>query len=246
MPPDQANHASTHAPRIVAIETSSRLGSIALALGDKLLVERRFTADQEHARQLLPSLADLCADQGWRPADLDECHLSIGPGSFTGLRVAVTFARHLSLAANVRLRPVPSLDVMARNGLALSPPPRDLIVILPAARGAVFAARFERQADRYARTAGPSMIPIRAILSGARQGVTILGEGAASCRDELTAQGAATADEQLWRPTASAVHALGRFLAASEGFVAPRDLVPLYIRRPEAEEVWQLRNPAKP
>src|SRR5712671_4542595 len=94
--------------KIIAIETSSRVGSVALAEGPRLVAERTFetqtepaTADLRHGRELIPTLSALCREQGWRPSDISQCHVSIGPGSFTGLRVAVTFARTAALAGSV-------------------------------------------------------------------------------------------------------------------------------------------------
>ena len=97
--------------RIIAVETSGRKGSVALAAGPLVVATRTFATNVEHARELLPSVDSLVHEQGWTPRSLTQCHLSIGPGSFTGLRVAVTFARLLATASDVRICAVPTLDV---------------------------------------------------------------------------------------------------------------------------------------
>ncbi|MBK8269572.1 MAG: tRNA (adenosine(37)-N6)-threonylcarbamoyltransferase complex dimerization subunit type 1 TsaB [Planctomycetes bacterium] len=110
-------------PRIIAIETSGRSGSVAIAEGPRLIQEAEFAADQEHARDLLPLIDSLFQVHEWTPASVEQCHVSIGPGSFTGLRVAVTFARHFALATGAKICAVPTLDVIAMNALKIQPPP---------------------------------------------------------------------------------------------------------------------------
>ena len=84
------------APKILALETSSRTGSVALARGPALLAEITLPPSSRHANALMPAIAELTARQGWKPADLDHLYLSIGPGSFTGLRIAGGLARALA------------------------------------------------------------------------------------------------------------------------------------------------------
>jgi tRNA threonylcarbamoyl adenosine modification protein YeaZ len=100
---------------ILAVETSSRIGSAALALGAALLEEIRFSAPMQHSSELFPVLADLLKGHGYTPADIDQIYIAIGPGSFTGLRIAVTMAKAMHLANAVRIVTVDSLDVVTAN-----------------------------------------------------------------------------------------------------------------------------------
>src|SRR5205085_6075783 len=97
------------AARILALETSGAAGSVAAADGELLLAEESLSSTARHAADLLPAMDRLCIRVGWRPGDIAQCYVSIGPGSFTGLRVAVTCARHLALATGVTLIAVPTL-----------------------------------------------------------------------------------------------------------------------------------------
>ena len=117
---------------IIAVETSGRRGSVAIALGPDLVGRCEFSADMQHARDLLPEMDRLFREHQWRPADVDQCYLSIGPGSFTGLRVAVAFARHFALATSARVCAVPTLDVIAENCRGIEQPPEHLAVVLDA------------------------------------------------------------------------------------------------------------------
>jgi tRNA threonylcarbamoyl adenosine modification protein YeaZ len=103
------------APLILAIETSSRIGSAALALGDRLIEESAFSGPMSHSEEIFPTIERLLTRQGRGPRDIAQIHIAAGPGSFTGLRIAVTLAKSMALAQGVRIVTVDSLDVVAAN-----------------------------------------------------------------------------------------------------------------------------------
>lgn len=226
----------------IAVETSGRRGSVALGEGSRLLAEREFPTQVEHARELLPALDGLLRRQGWSPADIQHCYISIGPGSFTGLRVAVTFARHLALATAARVCAVPTLDAVVENCASMNMPPSHVAVVLDAKRQQVFGAVYEFVGGEYRRLTGPNLDAPAAILAAAPQPIFVIGEGVDYHRRAIEASGAVVLDESLWLPTAANVYKLGRRLAAQGRFTAARDLVPCYVRRPEAEELWEKRH----
>jgi tRNA threonylcarbamoyl adenosine modification protein YeaZ len=144
---------------IVAVETSSRIGSAALALGPKLLEELRFSGPMQHSGELFPVIGDLLKSHGYVPADIDQIHIATGPGSFTGLRIAVTMAKAMHLANAVRIVTVDSLDVVAANlsevdaeqsddqGAAIAIPDR-IAALFDAKRGQFYASVYQRSVAR--------------------------------------------------------------------------------------------------
>ena len=100
---------------ILAVETSSRVGSAALALGPRLLAESRFTGPMQHSSELFPAIGELLRNHGYVPMDIDQVHIALGPGSFTGLRIAVAMAKAMHLADAAQIVTVDSLDVVAAN-----------------------------------------------------------------------------------------------------------------------------------
>ena len=86
-------------PRILAIETSGRHGSVAVAAGPTVLAMQELPATSRHAIGLMPAIRDLTEQQGWKPAEIEHLYLSLGPGSFTGLRIAVAIAHALHQAS---------------------------------------------------------------------------------------------------------------------------------------------------
>ncbi|HWL94512.1 MAG TPA: tRNA (adenosine(37)-N6)-threonylcarbamoyltransferase complex dimerization subunit type 1 TsaB [Phycisphaerae bacterium] len=227
-------------PRIIAIETSGRAGSVAIASGPDLVSEAAFTADREHARDLIPMLDDLLVMHGWTPASIEHCYLSVGPGSFTGLRVAVTFARHLALATGAKLCAVPTLDVIARNALSLAQPAERLAVILDAKSQRVFGALYDLVDGEYLRTQGPLHVPPADLLRDAA-GMAVTGEGVRYHEAAIRAAGATILDPTMSPPNAKHVHYIGWKMALRNEFAPPETLIPLYVRRPDAELMWEKR-----
>jgi tRNA threonylcarbamoyladenosine biosynthesis protein TsaB len=228
--------------KIIAVETSGRRGSVAIGLGGRFLGEIEFPTQVEHARELLPAIDKICRDQGWLPAEVRQCYLSVGPGSFTGLRVAVTFARHLALGVGAKVCAVPTLDVIARNCLELADPPPRLAVILDAKRDQVYAAIFICRRRLYEKVVGPCLAEPAALLRSASKPLAVIGEGADHHKVAVEQAGAEVLDRSLWWPRAANVHRLGWHLASQGLFTKPRELAPFYVRRPEAEELWERRH----
>lgn len=228
-------------PRILAVETSGKRGSLAVAEGPNLIDEIGFATDRERARDLLPCADELLRKHGWLPGDLEHCYISIGPGSFTGLRIAVTLGRHLALAVGVKLRSVPTLDVIAANALAISPRPKLVAAILDAKKDQVFASGFELDGESYRCIAPPRMVDPAKFVGSLGGTPTVLGEGLEHHSAAVEKAGGVAGPYELWWPHASNVCKLGWELAQRDGFIDAVALVPDYVRRPEAEEVWDAK-----
>lgn len=228
--------------RIIGIETSSRCGSVALADGPNVVAEAEFSTQTQHARELLPSLEELYRQVGWPRGKADQCYVSIGPGSFTGLRVAVAFARHMAMAGATKIVAVPTLAVVAENCVGMAPPPTPLAVVLDAKRGQVFAAVFEWRAGAYQAVEAPHLASPQELISRYDGKISVTGEGIDYHREAITKSGASVVDPAFWMPRAASVCRLGGRLAEQGAFTPARELIPLYIRRPEAEELWENRQ----
>jgi tRNA threonylcarbamoyladenosine biosynthesis protein TsaB len=223
-------------PRGIAIETSGRIGSIAIVLDGAVLAEEQFAHGLQHAAQILPIIDRLCRGQQWSAADLEQLYVSVGPGSFTGLRIAVTVAKTMALATGVKILAVPTVAVLAANA---PDDAKHLLVVLDAKRGHIFTARFERDASGAWVEREPAHLDtLAAMLSRAPRPVHLLGEGIpyhTGALDPAEAQVVVT-PESLWRARAGAVAQIGMGMAVRGEFADPDRLTPIYIRPPEAEE----------
>ena len=105
----------TQKPLVLAVETSSRIGSAAIALGEKILAETAFSAPIRHSAEIFPAISDILERFSRKPDQIEQIHISVGPGSFTGLRIAVTLAKTMHLANAAKIVAVDTLDVIAAN-----------------------------------------------------------------------------------------------------------------------------------
>jgi len=126
--------------KTVAFETSAAMGGVAIGDQGALIGETRFAEKLVHARELIPALDALVAAAGWTPADLQRLVVSIGPGSFTGLRIGLAAAKVLALELGAELIGVDSLDVLAANAPFDGP----FAVLVDARRESVYLRRYQR------------------------------------------------------------------------------------------------------
>jgi tRNA threonylcarbamoyladenosine biosynthesis protein TsaB len=229
-------------PRALAIETSGRTGSVALLEGATVLEEQTFEHGLKHAAGILPMIDRLCSERGWGPRGLDELYVSAGPGSFTGLRIGITLAKTLALAAGVKLVAVPSVRVLVENAPADA---RNVIIVLDAKRDQIFTARFERSSeDQPWREREPARLDsLRAMLDRSPRPVHLLGEGIPYHLRFISQDSQViVTPEETWRASARAVGRIGSQLAQAGQYTDPDRLTPIYIRKPEAEEKWEQRG----
>lgn len=140
-------------PLILAVETSGRIGSVALATGSQILAETAFSAPMRHSTELFGAVRGLLERFGKRAGEIEQVYVSVGPGSFTGLRIAVTMAKTMHLGNSaVKIVAVATLDVIAANAIcqiengsvaAIAAVDR-IAAILDAKRGQFFVAVYEK------------------------------------------------------------------------------------------------------
>jgi tRNA threonylcarbamoyl adenosine modification protein YeaZ len=234
----------------LALETSSRRGSVALGHGGQTRAARVLSAERTHTAELLPAIRDLLAEVGAGPRDVGCVCFSQGPGSFTGLRVAATVARMWQSALGCRVVAVPSLEVIARNALAYAGGPPHVAVLLDARRGRVFGGVFTCAATspnaelQMNETVAAGLHDAATWLPTLPKPCSVLGDGVAAHRATLDALGLQMLPEDYWLPDAREVLALGHQLALAGHFCTPEQIVPLYLQPPECEEVYEQRRAA--
>ena len=231
-------------PRALAIETSGRTGSIALANDGHILEEQTFPHGLQHAAEILPAIDRLTAAQHWKPTDFEELYVSAGPGSFTGLRIGITLAKALAFATGVKLVAVPTVQVLAQNAPQEA---RNLIIVLDAKRDQIFTARFARPTEHapWIEQEPARLESLTNMLNRAPRPVHLLGEGIPHHTRFIPTNDPEIiiTPEPTWRARARAVAELGRPLGRSNHYTNPDRLTPIYIRKPEAEEKWEATQP---
>ena len=222
----------------LALETSGKIGSLALVEDGRVLTEEVFPAHFKHAAGIVSAIDRLTAAQGWTPKDLTEVYVSAGPGSFTGLRVGITAAKTLALALGVKIVAVPSTEVLAHNAPAGW---MNCIILLDAKRGQIFTARYTNQDGQPTEAEEPHLDTLANMLARAPRPVQLIGDGIPFHQSAIPPDdpGVITLPKPLWPPRAAIVAQIGHRMARANQFTDADKLTPLYIRRPEAEEKWE-------
>jgi len=151
---DNENTARADRPPVVlAIETSSRIGSVAMPIGGQVVEQSTFSTPMQHSAEILPSIEGHLSRHRQTTENVVQIHIASGPGSFTGLRIAVAMAKAMHLAQGVRIVTVDSLDVVVAN-LANSvepapgeprtvPVPDRIAALFDAKRGQFYASVYD-------------------------------------------------------------------------------------------------------
>ena len=127
--------------RWLVLETSGRGGRVGLAADGRVVRSANLDPARRHNRELSPTVAALVDAEGIMPAELDGVMVSVGPGSYTGLRVGVMSAKALAYATGCRLVAVPTFHAVAEQTPAEA---ATADVISDALQGLVYAQRFRR------------------------------------------------------------------------------------------------------
>ena len=219
----------TGAPLLLAVETATAAPSVALWRGDALLAERAADPGRATAEALLPAVDALLADAGLALAAVEGFAVSIGPGSFTGLRIGVATVKGFAFGTGRRAVAVSTLAALAAH--ARGPDP--VAAVLDARRGEIYAAGFSD--GRGAPWLPEAVIPIAALASRLPTGCRLVGEGVALCTEALHGTDMVLLPPPYPETTARHIAALAARAWPRGEAVAAGDLAPRYLRRAEAE-----------
>lgn len=178
---------------------------------------------------LLPAVHAALDLAGTDLSEVERILVGVGPGTFTGIRIALAAARALSLATGAALSRNSTLAALAAPTLLGAAEP-EVLAVLDARRRQVFAQRFGDDGARGGIScSAPEELP--AMLAPVEERMLIVGDGAVRYREALSGLGRVPSDASpLHRVTA-----VGHVLSADLTPVPAREVVPLYVREPDAE-----------
>lgn len=230
--------------KLLALDTSSDACSVALER-DGEIFERHLLRPKEHTRLLLPMIEEVLAEAGVAIRNLDAIVPGIGPGSFIGVRIAVSVAQGMAFGAGRPVAPVSSLAAVAAEAFARTDVER-VVVAQDAHMQEVYLARFARAASGLPEAVGEATLhaiaPIAAIAATDAPGGEDAGRwhaaGAGWRRHpELLARNEERLVEllQLEHPRARFLLGPGRMAVEGGETITPDRLVPAYVRHRVAE-----------
>jgi len=218
---------------LLALDTSTRRAGLALYDGERgLIAEEGWYSANRHTVELLPRVDQILAVAGASPAELRAVAVALGPGSFTGLRVALAAAKGLALARGLPLLGVPTLDVVA---YPYSRQPQPVIAVLPAGRGRVYWAPYAEGPDGWGARAAYALTSVAQLADAISQPTLIVGELPPAERQALLER---LGDTVHLLPPALAARRAGYLAEIAWGrYVAgeaddPASLRPIYLHEP--------------
>jgi tRNA threonylcarbamoyladenosine biosynthesis protein TsaB len=222
--------------KILGIDTSTMMGAVAVVEGDTLLAELRTNVSITHSERLMQHIDGLLSSAGLNIKDIDGFAVALGPGSFTGLRIGLAAAKALAYAEGKPIAGIPTLEALADNlpfcGYQVCP-------VLDARKQQVYAALYAPTADGR-DTVFPTSVLTPQELAARITGPTVfLGDGAYAYRDflkETLVDKAIFAPQACSYPSGAAVAFRGQAEIRAGRVADPMTLVPMYIRKSEAEE----------
>lgn len=230
---------------ILALDTATRAGSVALVSTDTLLGSSSGDPERTHGERLPGDLLRLLSECGTRLDEVDIFAVCSGPGAFTGLRVGLATVQGFALATRRTVVAVPTLEALAHAGLERQPTGvhgRALVVPwMDAHRGEVFGAVYNVENDGVSTERRPAAVgPAQALLLEwapilRRSPVFFVGDAVDRARGAITdVLGRDLTMVQSMPPLAPTVARLAHARGA-DAAEAPHAVRPVYIRRPDAE-----------
>jgi tRNA threonylcarbamoyladenosine biosynthesis protein TsaB len=220
--------------RLLALETATLAGGAALLDDGHLVGEIRLNIALTHSERLMAVVDRLLQDCGWEVRSLDALAVSVGPGSFTGLRVGAATAKGLALALEIPVAPVPTLDALAAT-LPFADSP--VCALLDARRGEVYCSLYRWTGSAMTRQWDYLALPPETAAARLDPPVIVLGDGVAACRPHLARLGSGVREAGPVHslPSPAVVGALGQAILAAGGGIPAERLTLLYLRPSEAE-----------
>lgn len=217
---------------VLGIESSAGAASAAVVQDGRLLGEFYVNTKQTHSQTLLPMVEALLSNLGLTCQDLDCIAVANGPGSFTGVRIGVSCVKGLTLPYNTSCCGVSTLEAIAFGGVSIVG--SIVCAAMDARCGQVYNALFEVTPTGLARLTEDRAISIQDLgRECERYGerVSLFGDGAELCYQEFVSWGARIAPEAIRFQRASSV----ALLAESREWTTSGELLPTYLRMPQAE-----------
>ncbi len=241
----------------LTLETSTRNTSICLTKQGSIVADTGLSAESFASVQLIPQIKNMLTDSGLRNSDIDSIAISIGPGSFTGLRTGVVTAKSLAYAANCTVVPVSTHEILAFQCLqefcdgsstGETSIPDVVATVIEAQRGQWFAMQHRRNEQGVLTSAGDSrvVLPQEFIDSlPSDRPVLLYGSGITRHQDQIVLpENVSVTNSESWTPRARSAALLVATTPGRFPELSPFELTPEYGRKSAAEEkLEQRQNP---
>ena len=228
---------------ILGIESATAQVGVAIGGHEGVLASAHSSRDRRHAESITPQIKFVCDQARVELSEISAVAVDIGPGLFTGLRVGIASAMAVAHGLGVPMIGVSSLDLGA---FAAAHSSRLIVPCFDARRGEVFSARYQSVPGGVQRVSEPAVSTpdeLAADLVALNEEILLVGDGADRYREKFeTVRNIEFGGKGLWFPSARSLVELAHPKAIREEFVSPSEIEPMYIRLPDAESNWKVRD----
>ena len=213
--------------KILAIDTSTNILSLAIAGEKGTLIKFHEENTMKHASNLIPTIDKMLGKINIKLKDISVIAISIGPGSFTGLRIGVATVKGINMALGIPIVAIPTLDAIAYNFIGedtdlLSP-------VIDAKKNMIYSCVYHKYRDRLNRLSGDMLIDVEGFLKKIKKPTLMFGDGALLYEDKLRRNKFVRITKDGWHPKAEIIAKIGLQEAKKKRFINPDKLVPLYL-----------------
>ena len=245
--------------KMLSIDTSTDYLSVAITDGTKVLARYHRPSHRNHSRLLVPTISNLVKNAGLKLKDIDGLCVSVGPGSFTGLRIGVVTVKALAYALDKPVVTVPTLDVIARNAKGFK---GVVCPVIDAKKNKVYACLYKSDGVKFKKISKYLLVPVESLLkmteiypaakhpafqggidaggmSQQQKGAPGFSPGGLHDKVLFLGDGVRLAgrDEKIknWHPRADVAAGLAAESFRKKKFVSPGKLEPMYIYSMECD-----------
>ncbi len=230
---------------ILGIESSTIQVGCAIGGHEGVLASAHSAKGKRHAENLAPAIEFTCRQAQIELSDIGLVAVDLGPGLFTGLRVGIATAKAIAFALRVPMIGVSSLDLLA---FSVRYTPRLIVAAIDARRGEIYHASYRQVPGGVQRVSEPTVgspDELAAALVADPCDTLLCGDGAVRYAEQLSAfPNVEIAGGDHAYPSARALVQLAHARALREDWIRPQEVELLYLRKPDAEINWSMREGA--
>ncbi|MFH1552792.1 MAG: tRNA (adenosine(37)-N6)-threonylcarbamoyltransferase complex dimerization subunit type 1 TsaB [Candidatus Omnitrophota bacterium] len=217
--------------RILAFDTSTKFLSIACLENTDVVARFHEDVGIRHSEIIVPTIEKMLGKINWTIAEVELVCVGLGPGSFTGLRIAVATVKGFAAAVENKVVGVPTMDAMVMN---LSFAEKRVAPFIDARKGKVYTCIYDRTGREAKKLTDYLLVTVDEFLKSLDEEVLFFGDAVTKYKDELENSSLARYDEKVdWYPRAENIGRIGykKALTATDD---PKDIEPLYLHAKEA------------